>query len=72
MNKKPLLARVSPRYPEMIVNVMGARDPRGYDNQITIFLDKEDKLHIRVYKAYRCYSYSHVEETNGYIEVIQV
>ena len=72
MSKKPVTVRVSPRYPETIINVLGNRDPRGYDNQISVFLDSEDKLHIRVWKADRCYSFSHVEETKGYIETIQV
>jgi hypothetical protein len=53
------------------VVVFGHRDPRGPDNNITIWVDKDDKLHIRVLKAERCYRFEKVIETGSYVEVVQ-
>lgn len=53
------------------VVVLGHRDPRGPDNNITIWVDKDDKLHIRVLKADRCYRFKEVIETPGYVEIVQ-
>ncbi len=68
---KPKCIRVTPRNNHKIIQVLGNRDPRGYDNQIEIWLDEQDRLHIRVLKPDRCYRFSHTEEGSGYIEVVQ-
>lgn len=52
------------------IPVLGHRDPRGPDNNIRVWVDKDDKLHVRVEKTQRCYSYEKTIEEDGYIEVI--
>ena len=54
------------------IRVFGARDPRGYDNTIEIWLTEDDELHIRVYKISACYQFSEVIESRGLVEVVQV
>lgn len=63
--------RVTPRYPAVNVAVVGNRDPRGSDNNVRIWLDEDDHLHIRVEKAHRCYSFAECIDTSTYVEVIQ-
>jgi hypothetical protein len=63
--------RVTPRFPATNIAVVGNRDPRGADNNIRVWLDADDCLHIRVEKAHRCYSFARLVNTNTYIEVIQ-
>ena len=53
------------------IMVFGKRDPRGPDNNIYMWVDSQDKLHIRVLKAQRCYEFEKVIETEGFIEVVQ-
>lgn len=71
MATRKKLVRVTPRHPAVDIGILGNRDPRGLDNTVSIWLDDKDKLHIRVLKADRCYKFSRVEETNGYIEIVQ-
>jgi hypothetical protein len=52
------------------VLVLGKRDPRGPDNNILIWVDDTDRLHIRVWKTNRCYEFEKVIETRHRIEVI--
>ena len=52
------------------IPIVGHRDPRGPDNNIRVWVDEDDKLHIRVEKTHRCYGFEKVEETDGYVEVI--
>lgn len=54
------------------IKVYGDRDPRGPDNNIFIWVDKDDRLHIRVLKAERCYRYSHGFNEDGFFETVQV
>lgn len=52
--------------------VFGHRDPRGPDNNIQIWVDETDRLHIRVLKAERCYKFAEMIDQPGYVEIIQV
>jgi hypothetical protein len=52
------------------IPIVGQRDPRGADNNIRVWVDAEDKLHIRVEKTDRCYALQEVFECDGYVEVI--
>ena len=62
---------IKPRGKECInIPVMGHRDPRGPDNNIRIWVDENDKFHIRVEKTNRCYQFEKVIECDGYIEIV--
>ena len=50
--------------------VLGHRDPRGPDNNIRVWVDKDDQLHIRVEKTYRCYGFTKMVNESGYVEII--
>ena len=63
--------RVSPRHPAVEIKVRGARDPRGPDNSVMIWLEEDDTLHIAVYKAERCYKFREVIDHGAMIEVVQ-
>jgi hypothetical protein len=65
------LIRVKPNRPQRI-NIVGNRDPRGWDNSIYVWLDENDELHILVWKAERCYQFDRIEEGRGFIEMVQV
>jgi hypothetical protein len=52
------------------IRVLGHRDPRGPDNNIFIWVDKEDKLHIQLYKTDRCYKFLELVETGSVVELI--
>lgn len=54
------------------IHVIGEKDPRGPDNTITVYLDEKGQLVIEVQKPYvRCYPFSHIEENDSCIKVIQ-
>ena len=54
------------------INVIGQKDPRGWDNTITIFIDEKGDLRIKVQKPLvRCYEFSHIEENGESITVVQ-
>jgi len=53
------------------IKVFGHRDPRGPDNNIYVWVDEQDHLHIKVLKAQRCYRFKEVQDTPGYVEIIQ-
>jgi hypothetical protein len=63
--------RATRRTGQQEVRVFGERDPRGPDNHVYVWVDEQDRLHIRVLKVSRCYELEQVVETPGYIEVIQ-
>jgi hypothetical protein len=52
------------------IPIMGHRDPRGPDNNVHVWVDDEDRLHIRVMKTDRCYRFERVAEEQGYVEVV--
>lgn len=51
--------------------VLGHRDPRGPDNNILVWVDENDKLHIRVLKADRCYRFEQMIDTPAFVEIVQ-
>lgn len=51
--------------------VFGHRDPRGPDNNVYLWVDKDDQLHIRILKAERCYKFKEMVDTPTYVEIIQ-
>ena len=54
------------------IKIFGNRDPRGSDNNIEIWIDENDNLHIRVEKpSMRCYPFKELIEKSGYVEIIQ-
>jgi hypothetical protein len=61
-------ATKKPKY----INITGAKDPRGPDNTIKIWLDESGRLVIQVDKpVLRRYPFSHVNDTPAFIQVIQ-
>lgn len=52
------------------IKVLGHRDPRGPDNNVYIWVDEDDHLHIRVLKTERCYRFKEVIQEPGYVEVV--
>jgi len=52
------------------IRILGHRDPRGPDNSVTVWLDDQDRLHIRVLKADRCYRFSEMMDTEGFVEIV--
>jgi hypothetical protein len=62
---------IKPRGRECInTPVVGHRDPRGADNNIRVWVDEDDQLHIRVEKTSRCYQFGKVIEHDGYVEIV--
>jgi hypothetical protein len=55
---------------QLEIRVFGHRDPRGPDNNIFIWVDDEDQLHIKVWKTDRCYHFKEVVETGNAVEII--
>jgi len=69
--KEKVVKHIKPRGKQCVnIPILGHRDPRGPDNNVRVWVDDQDKLHIRTEKTYRCYQFEQVIETNGYIEVI--
>ena len=52
------------------IPIYGHKDPRGPDNNIRIWVDKEGLLHIRMEKTNRCYRFRRCINVEGYVEVI--
>jgi len=52
------------------IRILGHRDPRGPDNSVTVWVDEQDRLRIRVLKADRCYRFSEVIEAEGFVEIV--
>jgi hypothetical protein len=72
IEKRAKQIRVSVRNRPAEIVVFGARDPRGPDNNILIWVDKtDDTLHILVPKAVRCYTFSHMVDYGAYVEFVQ-
>jgi len=61
--------RIRPGKP-VEIKVIGNRDQRGPDNSVMIWVDDNDKLHIRIWKADRCYQFDEAYVTQGYVEVV--
>lgn len=53
------------------VVIFGHRDPRGPDNNVYIWVDEQDRLHIRVLKAQRCYKFAEMIDRPDYVEIVQ-
>lgn len=53
------------------IKITGNRDPRGTDNNVLVWLDENDNLHISIFKAERCYKFTRVIDHYGAIEVVQ-
>lgn len=54
----------------VMIPILGHRDPRGPDNNVRVWVDANDQLHIRVEKTNRCYQFKTVLETDSFVEVI--
>lgn len=67
---KPLKVRATKRSGTKEILVFGQRDPLGPDNNIRIWADGDDKLHIRVQKTERCYQFEKVINEAGYVEIV--
>ena len=70
--EKERIARyVRPRGKECVnIPVLGHRDPRGPDNNIRVWVDDTDRLHIRVQKTERCYRFETMIDTDGFVEIV--
>lgn len=66
---KVMRCKVRPGKP-VEIKVTGNRDQRGPDNSVMVWVDENDKLHIRTWKAKRCYQFDKVIETDGCVEVV--
>lgn len=64
--------RVTKRSGMKEILVFGQRDPRGPDNNIYIWVDEQDRLHIQVLKAQRCYKFAEMKDGPGSVEIIAV
>lgn len=74
-NERPFPKGVrAPRSPRTCVNVpiFGHRDPRGPDNSLRVWVDADDRLHIRLEKTMRCYKFAHCINERGYVEIIAI
>lgn len=69
--KRQKTVRVTPAAPAVEIRVIGNRDPRGADNNIFVWLEEDDTLHIAVYKADRCYKFREVIDHGSTIEMVQ-
>lgn len=52
------------------IKILGHRDPRGPDNSVFVWVDAQDQLHIKVWKADRCYKFKEVVEGDNYVEIV--
>ena len=71
MKERVKFVRVTSRNPRLIIQVVGDRDPRGADNTVEIWVDKQDQLHIRVLKPNRCYRFKEMIDEGSYVEIVQ-
>lgn len=67
---KQIKVRATKRSGTKEILVFGQRDPRGPDNNIHIWVDEKDRLHIRVQKTDRCYSFEQLVNEAGYVEIV--
>ena len=65
---KPKVTKINKNKYE--IDIIGNRDPRGYDNNLTIEVNEKDELIITVLKTYRCYNFKEIIEEEGYIKVV--
>ena len=68
--KRVKAVRVTKRTGPKVIPICGEKDPRGPDNNITVYIDYDGSLRIRVWKTDRCYKFDYIYETNGFIEVV--
>lgn len=55
-DKERYVKSVRPRKKECVnIPILGHRDPRGHDNNVRVWVDETDRLHIRIEKTNRCY-----------------
>lgn len=67
---KPKIVKAKSK-PQHII-IYGQKDPRGPDNTITVWIDDEGDLRIKVQKpSPRCYEFSHLEDNPGDITIVQ-
>lgn len=73
-NDKPGKAARAPKGPKSCLNVpiYGHRDPRGPDNNLRVWVDAEDRLHLRLEKTSRCYKFAEVVNAASFVEIIAV
>lgn len=72
-DKERCTKHVKPRGKTCVnIPILGHRDPRGPDNNVRVWVDDEDQLHIRVEKTYRCYQYKETIITDSFVEIIAV
>lgn len=67
---KPIRVRASNRSGTKEIHVFGQRDPRGPDNNIYIWVDEQDRLHIRLLKTERCYKFDQLIDNGSTVEII--
>ena len=69
--KERITKHVRPRKNECVnIPILGHRDPRGPDNNVRVWVDEKDKLHIRVEKTDRCYRYERTILGESFVEII--
>lgn len=65
---KPKVTRINKN--KYQIDIIGNRDPRGYDNNLTIEVNEKDELVITVLKTDRCYKFKEVVGRTGDIKII--
>lgn len=69
--KERTIKHVKPRGRTCVnIPILGHRDPRGPDNNIRVWVDDNDHLHIRVEKTQRCYKFRQMIDEQEYVEII--
>ena len=71
-NERTVKGHKAPRGHKTALNIpiYGHKDPRGPDNNIRVWCDEEDKLHIRIEKTNRCYQFKACHNEHDYVEII--
>lgn len=72
MTDRPGKAIRAPKGKTACINVpvVGKRDPRGPDNNIRVWVDAQDRLHIRIEKTSRCYKFDRLINAPGYVQLV--
>jgi hypothetical protein len=60
----------APRKGVVDIKILGHRDPRGPDNNVYVWVDETDQLHIRILKAQRCYTFKEVLMGQDWLEIV--
>ena len=70
-DKERITKPIKPRGKTCVnIPILGHRDPRGPDNNVRVWIDDEDHLHIRVEKTHRCYHFAEMINAEGFVEII--